>query len=43
LPLPEKVATVASLLSAKNLSHSVDLMVETVDAAETSFSSSIRQ
>jgi NAD/NADP transhydrogenase alpha subunit len=31
MPLPEKVATVASQLSAKNLSHLVDQMAVTVD------------
>jgi hypothetical protein len=33
MPLPEKVAMDASLLSAKNLSHSVGQMAVTVDAA----------
>jgi hypothetical protein len=33
MPLPEKVAMVAFQLSAKNLSHWVDQMAATVDAA----------
>jgi hypothetical protein len=37
MPWPEKAAMAAYLLNAKNLSHLVDQMVETVDAAEMSF------